>query len=109
VVTDLILTHFQNNEDLIIFFFGRRVPGRFKRNSDLDVGFWNTDNQPIDLLSIGLLREILEDSIVPFKVDLVDFQNVSDSFTKSATSNSKLIKGSASQLISLVNAKLSVQ
>jgi len=96
VATHLILNHFQDENDVIIFYFGSRANGKFTRRSDLDVGIWKMDNSHMSLVKIGLLKEILEESIVPFGVDLVDFSFASFEFKKKATVEIKIIQGTRS-------------
>lgn len=98
VATDLILNHFGDDNHLLIFYFGSRVAGDFTRRSDLDVGLWRTDGKPVDLVSIGMLREKLDDSIVLWKVDLVDFGSTSQAFRTQALKQFRLIWGSESDL-----------
>lgn len=66
------------DEDVSIGLFGSMAVGRAYRGSDVDVaiiprGVWNR-------WKLTLLRERLEDMNVPYKVELVDFSEVSDGF-----------------------------
>ncbi len=63
-----------------IFLFGSRANGKAGRASDIDVGVL-----PVDELPIGLLSEIrssLEESNVPYEVDLVDLSHVDQEFRR---------------------------
>ena len=66
------------DEDASIALFGSMAAGGNRRGSDVDVaiiphGAWNR-------WKLTLLRERLEDLNVPYKVELVDFSEVSDVF-----------------------------
>ena len=57
-----------------VYLFGTRAHGRASRTSDIDVGVL-----PLEPLSPGVLsaiREALEESRVPYTVDLVDLSQV---------------------------------
>ncbi len=65
-----------------IYIFGSRIKGRTRRGSDLDIGVENIDYD--DFLSIKRKFFLfLEESIVPFKVDLVLFDTANKDFVKS--------------------------
>lgn len=58
--------------------FGSRVAGKTKAYSDLDVAV--IANNKIKRRVKMLLREALEESDLPFRVDIVDYNAVSDEF-----------------------------
>ena len=61
-----------------VFLFGSWATGRADRLSDIDVGIL-----PLTLLSPALfatIRECLEDSDIPFRVDVVDLSEVDEDF-----------------------------
>lgn len=58
--------------------FGSRIKGSSKQFSDLDVCI--KDN--LQDYEIQLLREAFENSRLPFKVDLVDYRRVDETFKK---------------------------
>lgn len=66
-----------------VFLFGSRANGTFKRGSDIDIGFQKISKEEFlkvrDELSI-----FWEDSIVPYKIDLVNFESTPDDFKKIA-------------------------
>jgi predicted nucleotidyltransferase len=72
-----------------IFFFGSRVEGTARRGSDLDVLL--KGQAPIALDSMALIRERLEESDLPFKVDLLDYHACSPQMLKN-------IKGSMAKV-----------
>ena len=66
------------DEDVAVGLFGSMAMGRANRGSDVDVaiiprGSWNRRK-------LALLREQLEDLNVPYRVELVDFSEMSDGF-----------------------------
>ena len=65
-----------------IYLFGSRMKGLTKRGSDLDIGIENIDYQDF-LIKKRQFRLFLEESIVPFKVDLVLFDTANQDFVKS--------------------------
>lgn len=67
--------------DSKIFLFGSRAEGNYSRNSDIDIGVMA---EHIDQGVIIKIKEIIEESFVPFKVDIVDFSRVNDSFRREA-------------------------
>ncbi len=58
--------------------FGSRAKGTHKKLSDLDICLKN----PISAYEYEILQEKLEESDLPFKVDIVEFDKISDSFKK---------------------------
>jgi len=65
---------------LEVRIFGSRVDGRAKPHSDLDLAFM-TDT-PLSPRTAALLRDAFSESDLPFKVDVVDWAEISDSFRK---------------------------
>ncbi|MDR3256155.1 MAG: nucleotidyltransferase domain-containing protein [Endomicrobium sp.] len=64
-----------------IYVFGSRTNGKAREYSDIDLAVdFNGSKLPPDIelnLKIGF-----EDSLLPYKVDIVDLNNISDSFKK---------------------------
>ena len=52
-----------------IYIFGSRARGDHTKFSDIDLGFLSEEDISYEL---SLLREIIEDSYLPYKVDIVD-------------------------------------
>lgn len=71
--------------DCQIFIFGSRVTGENQRFSDVDVGILGPKMIPGHMMV--KIQEELESSRIPFKIDVVDFQKVSDSFRQLALKN----------------------
>lgn len=76
-----------NTKDYAIFLFGSAVNDLYNAN-DIDIGFLGK-NKLTDRVRSEIL-ERLEDSIIPFKVDIVDFKTVEDSFKAIALEEIKI-------------------
>lgn len=61
-----------------IFFFGSRVEGRGDEHSDIDVGIEGTEEIPVGIKAE--IEEEIENLPILYKIDIVDFKNVSDKF-----------------------------
>ena len=58
--------------------FGSRATGRAKPRSDLDLAI--DAGRPLTLPEMANLSDAFEESDLPFRVDIVDFATLSDSF-----------------------------
>jgi predicted nucleotidyltransferase len=65
-----------------VFVFGSRAGTTYKEYSDLDVGVYGTEKISQDILY--KVRELLDASTIPYKVDIVDFNRVSNEFKEIA-------------------------
>lgn len=65
-----------------VFIFGSRAIGTARTWSDIDIGVVHSN--PLPSGAIGNIKEELEESTIPYMVDVVDFHWVSDSFKKVA-------------------------
>jgi hypothetical protein len=63
-----------------VFLFGSHATGRATTTSDIDVAVVPTDELPSGLLS--RIREALEESTVPYRVDLVDLSKTDSAFCR---------------------------
>ena len=70
-----IRKHFPN---AVVLFFGSRLRGDHKKYSDLDISINN--QQPLDLAELSSLKEDFSLSDLPFKVDIVDWNRITDEF-----------------------------
>lgn len=62
--------------------FGSRANGRAARFSDIDLGFHG--DKPIPLIVLSNLREDIEESDIPYVVDIVDLNSTDPLFRKIA-------------------------
>jgi len=73
-----ILRRYLPEDNYQVFIFGSRAGGEPSRWSDIDVGVLGREKLP-GSLKIRIIED-LENSLIPFKIDLVDFMAVSDEF-----------------------------
>jgi len=62
-----------------VYLFGSVVQGRAKQASDIDVAILPLEPLPAGVLSA--IREALEESRIPYTVDLVDLSQAGDNFS----------------------------
>ena len=67
--------------DSKIFLFGSRAVSEQSKSSDIDIGVMPGK---LDSKVIVKIKEIIDESFVPFKVDIVDFSKVDEDFKKKA-------------------------
>ncbi len=72
---EIVLSHLQDM-DCQVFLYGSRACGTASRCSDIDIGF--LCDRPLDERRLAAIRHSLEESIVPYPVDLTDFTAVED-------------------------------
>ena len=73
-----IIRKYLKDDDYKTFIFGSRATGQLTPFSDLDLGILGREKIPGHLLE--KIREDLENSSIPYKIDLVDFNKVSPEF-----------------------------
>jgi len=61
-----------------IYLFGSRARKEHEMGSDIDIAL--NDNKPIDQKIIYLIKEKIEETNIPQKVDIVDIYSASDVF-----------------------------
>ena len=84
IVKQIVLKHVPKNE-FAVFLFGSRAASNSNSLSDIDVGIMGT--KPLPTLIMADLDSDLEESIVPFKIDLIDFYQVDKDFKNEALSS----------------------
>ena len=82
-----IIFQFLDPKKYKVFIFGSRVKGKARKYSDYDIGILG--KRPLPSYLKVLIEEALEESDLPFKVDIVDFSKVSEDFRKVALKNIK--------------------
>ena len=60
--------------------FGSRAKGTARKNSDLDLAVVGQEKLSLSLRTH--LQEAFEESVLPFRVDIVDWQSISEEFRK---------------------------
>ena len=84
IAKEIVLKHIDASQ-YGIFVYGSRARGTNHRFSDLDIGILGLDHLPIMVL--GNLEQELSESLVPFKVEAVDFTKVDERFKNEAMKN----------------------
>ncbi|MFH1408237.1 MAG: nucleotidyltransferase domain-containing protein [Patescibacteria group bacterium] len=87
-IKGIVLKHL--GPEFKVFLFGSRASANARKWSDFDVGI--EGKKPVDFKVLGLINEELENTNIPYKVDVVDFSRVSTSFKKTALERSKIWK-----------------
>jgi len=76
IVEALLTRHLPGIE---VWVFGSRATGeRLKRFSDLDLAL--ITDEPLDAATLTKLKTAFEESSLPFKVDIVEWRSVDESF-----------------------------
>lgn len=78
---EVVFQFFDRSRDKV-FIFGSQVGGRSARYSDIDIGIESAKKIPWS--KISLLEEALTESDLPYKVEIVDFNDVSENFKQVA-------------------------
>jgi len=82
-----IISKFFNSKDYKLVIFGSRARRTARKFSDYDIGV--IGRRAVPLWKMALVEEELEDSDLPYRVEVVDFALVSDDFKKVALKNFK--------------------
>lgn len=78
-----IILSLVDKEKISVFLYGSRAANNARHDSDIDIGLWSSEK-----INSTLIREIndaIEESIVPYHIDITDFTKVSSKFKKIAT------------------------
>jgi uncharacterized protein len=65
--------------DAILYVFGSRAKNCAKPYSDLDLAI-DLNGQKIDLSTLAKLKSAFEETTIPYKIDVVDLNSISDEF-----------------------------
>jgi len=76
-------------EDVTVILFGSRGRGDYLETSDVDVGI--LAREEVSKSKITLFREKIENSNIPYKVDVVDLSQASKEFANKALKEGLLI------------------
>ena len=85
------LTHLCRGKSCKIFLFGSRAMDNIKKGSDFDIGIQGLDEREFEELSIKFYT-FLDESIVPYEVDLINFDIVNSDFKNQALKHTKIWK-----------------
>lgn len=70
------LKRFLSPKNTQAYLFGSRLTGRSRPESDLDLMI--RQDQELPLHQLALLKEAFEESLLPFKVDVLDYHQISE-------------------------------
>lgn len=73
-----ILINFVNEAD--VWCFGSRITNDYRKYSDLDIVIKSKEEIP--LLKLGELEDAFQESDLPFRVDVLDWNRISDDFKR---------------------------
>jgi uncharacterized protein len=82
-ITKEIILNLVDKEKISVFLYGSRAENNSRNDSDIDVGLWSPYG-----INDKLIRQIhnaIEESIVPYHIDIIDFNSVSSKFKEIAT------------------------
>ncbi len=78
---ELVLENIDTDE-YAVFLFGSRAYDRYPEKADIDIGILGEKELPES--SRYLLKDKIEESDIPYNVDIIDFSRTSNSFRKVA-------------------------
>lgn len=81
IIKRIVLSKIDKKE-VFVFLFGSRSSAFHLPTADVDIGLWSRKNLSHKIYH--QIRNALDESIVPLKVDIIDFSNVDNSFKKTA-------------------------
>ena len=87
VIEEILRRHVPDRE---VWAFGSRVKGTAKDTSDLDLVV--RGESPLPFAVLGGLRDDFSESNLPYRVDLVDWANTSDSFRRIIEHDSQIVQ-----------------
>ncbi len=87
VIQDILSAHLLPST--YVFLFGSRATNTAKPYSDLDLAI--DAGQPVSLGLMASLTDAFEESLLSYKVDLVDWHQLSDAFKQQIASHRQLI------------------
>ncbi|HBS47750.1 TPA: nucleotidyltransferase domain-containing protein [Candidatus Dependentiae bacterium] len=61
-----------------IYLFGSQAKGKFKQTSDIDIAL--EDKNKIEKITISKIKDDLDESNIPFLIDLIDLNEISNEF-----------------------------
>jgi len=83
-IKEIVLSHFQN-ENVMIVFFGSRAERRADEGADVDLGIKSKNT--IDPIMISKIKTSLEESNIPYHVDIIDLSKADKMFVENVLKN----------------------
>ena len=71
-----------DTEKVMVFVFGSRASTKYSSRADVDIGLLTDGKLPYNLFH--KIRNAVDESIIPWEIDLVDFTRVTKSFKEAA-------------------------
>jgi predicted nucleotidyltransferase len=90
IVMDILQRHAP--QDATIWAFGSRTTGNAKPFSDLDLAIACMDKKPLPQTISLDLQEAFNESMLPWKVDIVDYNTITANFQTIIANHKQLIK-----------------
>lgn len=81
ITKEIVLRNIDKNK-FTVFIFGSRADGTNLSNSDIDIGFLG--DEPLSSKTLSKIYYEIEESVVPYHIDLVDFYKVNSKFKEIA-------------------------
>jgi predicted nucleotidyltransferase len=69
-------------DNIKIYAFGSRVKGKSNKTSDIDLAI-DANREKLPFLFIEAIKNLLSASEIPYKVDIIDLNEISESFKSS--------------------------
>ena len=88
LLKDITRQVFEPGEARVVLF-GSRARGDHLKTSDIDLGIFPAAK--MDSSKVSLLREKIENSNIPYKVDVLDLSQVSEQFAREALNEGVVI------------------
>jgi len=79
-----------NEKGVVVYLFGSRATGKATSTSDIDIGILYEKNNNISK-KIAILKEKIENSNIPYMVDVVDLSRISEDFRDKVIKEGKII------------------
>jgi predicted nucleotidyltransferase len=80
ILTDILRTHLTNGEQ--VYVFGSRAKGTAGKYSDLDIAI-DRPGTKLDFSTVCALKGDLEESDIPYRVDIIDMNAITPQFRES--------------------------
>ena len=86
-----IVGGFIKDDGVKVYLFGSRARGDYSPASDVDIGIMHGPG--FDKKKLALMREYIEESNIPYKVEIVDLSETSEEFRNIALKEAIIWKG----------------
>lgn len=73
-----LILHYTKDHSVKVLLFGSHAKGNAHRHSDIDIGIWSATPLPIGFISH--LKEKIEQSTIPYAVDVIDLSMTDEVF-----------------------------